>query len=112
MNLLRRAWIWIVGALGSAALVLGLLWRRAARQRDEARVQRDAAQRSAQRGETLRATETAIEAQHRTAGAIVAAKRAVVEAAARDARAETDTALDVDELARIETARRRRREGR
>lgn len=112
MSLLRRVWLYVVGALGSAVLVLGLLWRRAARERDQAQAERDAAQQSSARTEGVRDSEIAIEAVHRTAGEIVAAKREQVEAAHAEARAETDAALDVDELARVETARRRRREAR
>jgi flagellar biosynthesis/type III secretory pathway M-ring protein FliF/YscJ len=46
---LRNAWAWLVAALGGALLVVGLLWQRAVRQRDEARAERDAARRSAER---------------------------------------------------------------
>ena len=49
MSLLRKAWAWIVAALGSALIVVVLLLRRATRQRDEARHQRDAAKASAER---------------------------------------------------------------
>lgn len=111
MSWLRKAWLWVVAALGSAVLALGLLWRRAARQRDQAQADRDAARRSAERDEGLRATETAIEAQHHTAGEIVAAKRAEAAARAQAAHTQTDTE-DVDALARIETERRRAREAR
>ena len=111
MSWLRRAWLWVVAGLGSAALALALLWRRATRQRDEARAERDAAQRSAGRERGLAAETQAIETQHVTAGQIVAAKREAAAARAEAAHAETDAALDVDELARVETSRRRRREG-
>lgn len=46
---LRNVWAWVVAALGAALLAVVLLWRRAARQRDEAREQRDAARDSAER---------------------------------------------------------------
>lgn len=110
MTFLRRAWLYVVGALVAAVSALALLWRRATRQRDEARAERDAARRSAQRTEGLRDTEAQIETQHVTAGQIVAAKREAAAARAEAAHAETDAALDVDELARLETSRRRRRE--
>lgn len=110
MTWLRRAWLWVTAALGSVAVALTLLWRRATRQRNEARAERDAAQRSAARTETLHEQTQAIEAQHTTAGAIVQAKREAAAVRAQAAHAETDAALDVDELARVETSRRRRRE--
>lgn len=46
---LRNAWAWLLAALGSALIVVVLLLRRATRQRDEARDQRDAAKASAER---------------------------------------------------------------
>lgn len=110
MTWLRRAWAWVMAAVGGVALVLALLWRRAVRQRDEARAERDAAQRSAGRERGLAAETQAIETQHVTAGQIVAAKREAAAARAEAAHAETDAALDVDELARLETRRRRRHE--
>lgn len=107
MTWLRRVWLYVVGALAAAVSVLALLWRRAARERDEARAERDAARRSAARTETLHEQTQAIETQHVTAGQIVAAKREAAAVKAQAAHAETDAALDVDELARLETRRRR-----
>ncbi len=68
---LRRAGAWIVAALGAALLVLALLWRRALGQRDQARAERDGAQRSAERERELAAEEGAIETRRQTAGDII-----------------------------------------
>lgn len=109
MTFLRRAWLWITGALAFAGAALLGLWRRAVRQRDEARAQRDAAVRSAERERGLATDVARIEAEHRTAGDIIAAKRVEAEKAIEARREETARAVSVEDLARLETARRARK---
>ena len=46
---LRRVWAWLVLGLVGALAAVGLLWRRAARERDQAQAERDAARASAER---------------------------------------------------------------
>jgi membrane protein implicated in regulation of membrane protease activity len=107
MTFLRRAWSWIVAALGSALLAVAMLWRRAARQRDEARDQRDAAAASAGRTERLRDAETRardeVEAVHRE---LDAKARSVTERTT-EARVEVRDARGDEALARLVEERRK-----
>ena len=109
MTWLRNAWAWLVAALGGALLVVGLLWRSAVRQRDEARVQRDAAQRSAVR-------EREVVTESEAVREVVRGRRVEIEEVRReqveeiDARPKPTTPNEiVDELNRRMEARHGRR---
>lgn len=112
--LLRRAWGWVVAALGSVLLVVGLLWRRALGQRNEARRERDdaqareaAARASAQRGEALRVDEAQARREHEAAVREITDRREDVEVRASEARADLWDAKSSEDLARIVEARRK-----
>lgn len=85
MTWLRRVWAWIVAALGTAIVALALLWRRAAGQRDEARDERDAATRSAER-------ERALAERRRLADAKAEAARLALEGRKRELAAQREAA--------------------
>jgi flagellar biosynthesis/type III secretory pathway M-ring protein FliF/YscJ len=102
---LRRAWLWIVAALGSALLVVGLLWRSAARQRDEARRQAEAAAASARRTERLRTDEALADREAEAALVEVEARKEQVDERLGLDRARVEDA-DLDALAREIEARR------
>ena len=106
---LRRAWLWIVAGLGSALALVVLLWRSAARERDKARGQRDAAKATARRGETVRVSDEAVHVEAQAARVEVEARVRESEARHETERREVEAAGDdVDELARIDNERRAR----
>lgn len=105
---LRNAWAWVLAALGSALIVVVLLLRRATRQRDEARDQRDAAKASSERERKHADESAAVRDAMRSRRVEVEAER--VEAVEQiDARPHPTTRDDlVDELnRRMETRRGR-----
>lgn len=108
MTWLRKAWAWLVAALGGALLVVALLWRRAVRQRNEARQQRDAARDSAARERHVATESEAVREAVRGRRLEVEAER--VEAVeAIDARPKPTTRYEIaDELNRRLEARRGR----
>lgn len=95
---------WLPAGLGAlvAALLAALgLWRRAVRQRDEARARAESAAASARRGETLRVDEAQARREHEAARVAVDARVREIEERREEARAEVDDARDDAELARI-----------
>lgn len=102
---LRRAWLWIVVALGSALLVVVSLWRSAARQRDEARRQTEAAAASASRTERLRTDEAQADREAEAALVEVEARKEQVDERLGLDRARVEDA-DLDALAREIESRR------
>lgn len=106
MTWLRKAWAWLVAALGGVTLVVALLWRRAVRQRNEARQQRDAARASAEREREVAAESEAVREAVR--GRRVEVEAARVEAVEEiEARPKPTTRDEIaDELNRRLEARR------
>ena len=83
MTWLRNAWSWLVAALGGVTLVVALLWRRAVRQRNEARAERDAARASAERERQVRAEEEHVRE-------VMRGKRVAIEAELEEVEANID----------------------
>lgn len=71
---LRRAWAWLVLGLVGALAAVGLLWRRAARERDQAQAERDAARASAEREREVAAKIAAAEERARVRREEIAAR--------------------------------------
>lgn len=72
MTVLKKVWFWISVTGLFLVVALGRLWRRATRQRDEARNERDVAKRSAVR-------ERVLEEDHRKVDDVAKATAAVIQ---------------------------------
>jgi hypothetical protein len=89
MSVLRKAWVWITAAGAMVALFFGWLWRQAVRQRNEARIERDLARRSAERERVLQDEHQQIDvATRRDIAAVPPAAEKAADDAARAAQSD------------------------